>query len=141
MKFLTITILLIACQIIAQAQESPDNIIGVWLNEDNTNKIEIYNVDDTYSGKIVWIAQLENNPGLDPKDKNNPDPEKRNQSILGMDIITGLKYSNGKWKEGTIYTPKKGIYADCEVILPSEDQLILTVSKGFFSKTQKWKRD
>jgi uncharacterized protein (DUF2147 family) len=141
MKQLIIVILALTCQISIQAQESPDKIVGVWLNEDNSNKIEIYKVDDTYSGKIVWIAQLEKNPGLDPKDKNNPDPQKRNQSILGMDIITGLSFSKGKWIDGTIYTPQKGIYAECEVKLSSEDQLILTVSKGFFSKTKAWKRD
>jgi uncharacterized protein (DUF2147 family) len=140
-KFKIIAFFLFACQFIAQAQESPDTIIGVWLNEDNTNKIEIYKIDDTYSGKIVWIAQLENNPELDPKDKNNPDPQKRNQSILGMDIITGLTFSKGKWIDGTIYTPQKGIYAECEVKLSSDDQLFLTVSKGFFSKTKTWKRD
>jgi uncharacterized protein (DUF2147 family) len=144
MKHLTkviIAVILFACQFIAQAQEAPDNIIGVWLNDDKTNKIEIYKANDTYSGKIIWIAQLENNPGLNPKDKNNPNPEKRNQSILGMDIITGLKYSDGKWVKGTIYTPQKGIYADCEVELHSDKQLNLVVSKGMFSKTKTWIRE
>jgi uncharacterized protein (DUF2147 family) len=137
----TLALLLIACQFNIQAQESSDKIVGVWLNEDKTNKIEIYKVDDTYSAKIVWIEQLENNPGLDPRDKNNPDPEKRHQSILGMEIITGLKYSNGKWIDGKIYTPEKGIYADCEVKLPSDDQLNLVVSKGMFSSTKTWFRE
>ena len=86
-------------------------------------------------------AQLKNNPGLNPKDKNNPNPEKRNQSILGMDIITGLKYSDGKWVKGTIYTPQKGIYADCKVELHSDKQLSLVVSKGMFSRTKTWIRE
>ena len=137
----TLALLLIACQFNIQAQESSDKIVGVWLNENKNNKIEMYKVDDTYSAKIVWIEQLENNPGLDPKDKNNPIPERRNQSILGMDIITGLKYSNGKWVKGTIYTPQKGIYADCEVELHSDKQLNLVVSKGIFSRTKTWIRE
>ena len=124
-----------------QAQQPKDNIIGVWLNDDKTYKIEVYKVNDTYSGKIVWIEQLDKNPGLDPKDKNNPIPERRNQSILGMDIITGLKYSDGKWVKGTIYTPQKGIYADCEVELHSDKQLNLVVSKGIFSRTKTWIRE
>jgi uncharacterized protein (DUF2147 family) len=138
---ITIAFLMFACQFNIQAQKSSDKIVGIWLNDDKTNKIEIYKVDDTYSAKIVWIEQLENNPGHDPKDKNNPDPEKRNQSILGMDIITGLKYSDGKWIKGTIYTPQKGIYADCEVELHSDKQLNLVVSKGIFSKTKIWIRE
>lgn len=124
-----------------QAQEPSDKIIGIWLNEDKTNKIKIYKASDTYSGKIVWIAQLEKNPGLNPKDKNNPNPEKRNKSILGMDIITGLTYSDDKWVNGTIYNPQKGIYVDCEVELHSDKQLNLVISKGMFSRTKTWIRE
>jgi uncharacterized protein (DUF2147 family) len=141
LTIVTIAILLFACQFRVYAQESPDNIVGIWLNDDKTNKIEIYKVDDTYSGKIIWIAQLESNPGLNPKDKNNPNPEKRNHSILGMDIITGLSYSDGKWVNGKIYTPEKGMYLDCEIELLSDKKLKLTVSKGMFSRTKTWTRE
>lgn len=123
-----------------QAQEQSDKIVGSWFNEDKTNKIEIYNSNNTYSGKIVWLAKLESNPNLHPKDKNNPNPELRNRNILGMDIINGLQYSDGKWVNGTIYAPKRGIYADCEVELLSNGQLKIIVSKSGFTKTQIWTR-
>lgn len=138
MKYIVTLLLTIGFLNNIQAQEPSDKIVGIWLNEDKTNKIEIYKIDDTYSGKIVWIAQLEKNPGLNIKDKNNPNPEKRNQSILGMDIITGLKYSDDKWINGTVYTPQKGIYAKCKVELFSDNQLNLIVSKGMFSRTKTW---
>lgn len=123
-----------------QAHEKFDEIIGIWLNEDKTNKIEIYKSGDTYFGKIVWIKKLESNPSQQLKDKNNPNPELRNRNILGMDIISGLKYKSGEWVNGTIYTPKKGIYADCNVKLLSNGQLKITVSKSGFTKSQKWTR-
>jgi uncharacterized protein (DUF2147 family) len=138
MKYFIPLITVLIFQFSVYAQKSPDKIIGVWLNEEKTNKIEIYKDGDTYRGRIVWIAQLDNNPGFNPKDKNNPNPEKRNQSILGMDIITGLKYSDGKWLNGIIYNPQKGKYADCKVDLPADTQLNLVVSKGLFSKTKTW---
>ncbi|MGD9327342.1 MAG: DUF2147 domain-containing protein [Cyclobacteriaceae bacterium] len=138
MKYTIPLLTVLIFQFSVYAQKSPDKIIGLWLNDEKTNKIEIYKVGDTYSGKIVWIAQLDKNPGFSPKDKNNPNPEKRNQSILGMDIITGLKYSKGKWLKGSIYNPQKGIYADCKVELPAETRLDLIVSKGVFSKTKTW---
>jgi uncharacterized protein (DUF2147 family) len=141
MRHLVISILFFISQLSIYAQDTSDKIVGIWLNEDKTNKIEIYKVDDTYSGKIIWIAQLENNPDLNPKDKNNPNREKRNQSILGMDIITGLSYSDGKWVNGTIYTPQKGIYAECTVKLLSDNKLSLVVSKGMFSRTKTWIRE
>ncbi|MBN2821053.1 MAG: DUF2147 domain-containing protein [Bacteroidales bacterium] len=123
-----------------QAQQPSDKIVGSWFNEDKTNKIEIYKDGETYSCKIGWLAKLESNPNFHPKDKNNPNPELRNRNILGMDIITGLKYSGEKWVNGTIYTPKRGIYADCEVELLSNGRLKIIVSKSGFTKTQIWTR-
>lgn len=123
-----------------QAQEPSDKILGIWLNEDKTNKIEIYKAGDTYSGKIAWLAKVDDNPNLHPKDKNNPNPELRNRSILGIDIITGMQYSGSKWDRGTIYAPKKGMYADCKAELLSNGQLKIIVSKSGFTKTQIWTR-
>ena len=123
-----------------EAQEPPDKIVGIWLNEDKTNKIEIYKAGISYSGKIVWLSTMESNPKLQPKDKNNPDTKLRNRNILGMEIITGIQYFNGKWVNGTIYSPKKGIYANCKLELLSDQQLKIIVSKSGFTKTQIWTR-
>jgi len=64
----------------------------------------------------------------------------RNRYILGIDIINGLQYSDGKWVNGTIYLPKRGIYADCKVELLSNGRLKIIVSKSGFTKTQIWTR-
>ena len=140
MKHIVLLLLTIGFLNIVQAQQPSDKIVSSWFNEDQTGKIEIYKAGETYSGKIVWLAELEKNPGRSPKDKNNPNPELRNRNILGMDIITGLQYSGGKWINGTIYTPKRGIYADCEVELLSNGRLKIMVSKSGFTKTQIWTR-
>ena len=136
MKHIVIIFLTLSFLNNIQAQQKFDKIVGNWLNEDKTSKIEIYKVGDTYSGKIVWLAELGKNPERKPKDKNNPKPELRNRNILGMDIITGLQYSAGKWVNGTIYTPKRGIYAECEVELLSNERLKIIVSKSGFTRAQ-----
>jgi len=140
MKHIVLLFLTICFLNIVQAQQPSDKIVGSWFNEDKTNKIEIYKDGETYSGKIVWLAKLESNPDFQPKDKNNPNPELRNRNILGMDIITGLQYSGGKWINGTIYTPKRGIYADCKVELLANGSLKIMVSKSGFTKSQIWTR-
>ncbi len=78
---------------------------------------------------------MNGNPRLD---KNNPDPDKRNQKILGLTIITGLKYSKNKWSGGSIYGPNRGQYANCSLILKSSGELQITVTKGVFSETKIW---
>lgn len=120
-----------------KAQIPADKIVGVWLNEDKTTKIEIFKTGNTYSGKIVWLAQPDDANGKPRLDKNNPDPDKKNQKILGLTIISELKYSNNKWTGGTFYGPKRGQYANCSVKLKS-GQLLITVSKGFLSETKIW---
>jgi uncharacterized protein (DUF2147 family) len=123
-----------------QAQQPSDQIVGSWFNEDRTCKMEIYKAGEIYSGKIIWLAELVKNPSGNPKDKNNPNPELRSRNILGMDIINGLQYSGGKWVNGTIYSPKRGIYADCKVELLSKEQLKIMVMKSGFTKIQIWVR-
>jgi uncharacterized protein (DUF2147 family) len=140
MKHIILSFLILGCLCNIQAQASSDQVIGIWFNEDKTNQIEIYKVGDTYSGKIVWLEMIESNPSLQPKDKNNPKPELRKRDILGLDIITGLKHAAGKWINGTIYTPKRGIYADCEVQLLSDGRLKIIVSKSGFTRVQIWTR-
>lgn len=39
-----------------QAQEyQADDILGLWLNEDEDAHIEVYRENDLYYGKIVWL--------------------------------------------------------------------------------------
>jgi uncharacterized protein (DUF2147 family) len=140
MKHVILSLVMLGFLNTIQVQAQSDKIAGLWFNEDKSNKVEIYKAGETYSGKVVWIAKLENNPGLQLKDKNNPKPELRSRDILGMDIITGLKYSGGKWVNGTIYSPKKGIYADCKAEVLSDGRLKLTVTKSGITRTQIWTR-
>ncbi len=140
MKHIALIFLTISILNNIQAQEPSDKIVGSWFNEDKTSKIEIYETSKSYNSKIVWLAELEKNPERKLTDKNNPNPKLRNRNILGMDIITGLQYSGGKWINGTIYTPKRGIYADCEVVLLSNGKLKMIVSKSGIKRTQIWTR-
>jgi len=140
MKHIALIFLTISILNNIQAQEPSDKIVGSWFNEDKTSKIEIYETSKSYNSKIVWLAELEKNPERKLTDKNNPNPKLRNRNILGMDIITGLEYSGGKWVNGTIYTPKRGIYADCEVVLLSNGKLKMIVSKSGIKRTQIWTR-
>jgi uncharacterized protein (DUF2147 family) len=139
MKHFLLTLLAVGFLMNSQAQ-SGEKIVGFWFNEDKTSKIEIYKSGETYAGKIVWLAELEKNPGSKPKDKNNPNPQLRDREIFGLVILSNLKYSGGIWKDGSIYTPKRGAYAECKAELMSDGKLKITASKSGFTKTQIWTR-
>jgi uncharacterized protein (DUF2147 family) len=142
MRKFIIVLLISLINVSAQAGDAPDRILGIWENETKDVKIEIYEKGGKYFGKIVWLSKPNNEDGTPHKDINNPDKKLRNRKIMGMVIISDLKYKNGKWIDGNIYVAKKGKTLDCNIKLSKDNnQLYLTISKGsFFSKTVNWKR-
>ena len=38
----------------------------------------------------------------------NPDPTRRNQLLLGTDLIRNFEFADGKWRHGRIYNPDNG---------------------------------
>ena len=62
---------------LVSAQKQADDVLGLWLTDDGRAKIEIYNENGKYSGKIVWLIQPQDVNGNPPLDTQNPDPEMR----------------------------------------------------------------
>ena len=51
-------------------------------------------------------------------DRENPDPAKRDQPIVGLTILKDFAYGgNNKWKKGTIYEPDNGKSYKCQITL------------------------
>jgi uncharacterized protein (DUF2147 family) len=71
----------------------------------------------------------------------NPDPAKRNRKLEGLEISSGLTYTDGKWK-GTIYDPESGKTYNSQIKLVNENTLELTgyVGLPMFGLTETWKR-
>lgn len=116
-----------------------DKILGNWMLPDNLG-IEIFKKGDKYYGKIVNICGF--NDGQ-KKDIHNPDRSKRNDSLVGKVIISGLEYDqkSGEWINGTIYAPQKGLTLDLTIIKINGKTLEAKGSKFFFSKKITWKRN
>ncbi len=124
------------------AQNNPDELIGKWVNEDATARFEFFKTGNTYSAKIIWLANPKNENGEQKLDKNNPDKKLRNRPIVGLVMLTGLQFSANEtmWIGGKIYGPEKGETVACKIKLSNKNELALTASKSIFSFTKKWKR-
>jgi uncharacterized protein (DUF2147 family) len=137
--FFIISILFVSLSL--HAQSDSERIEGVWLNHLENVKVEIFKRDGKFFGKIVWIDIPKDVDINFPTDKNNPDPKLRSRKIMGLEMITDLKYANGIWEDGKLYSPKKGQTVDCELEISDDNQtLYVTASKGLFSKTLEWTR-
>lgn len=111
-----------------------DALLGQWLTSEAEACIEIINKDGEYEGRIVWLKEPvypEGDPecGSPVRDRKNPDPDKRNQPIMGSTMLKGFVYAGkNKWKNGTIYNAENGKTYKATLTLKEKD--LLTV-RGF----------
>jgi len=112
-----ISIILFAILLVSplSAQDFPK---GIWLTGEENTKIETYEKEGVWYGKIV--------------SSDNP------KAKIGKDVLRGFQQEDGRWK-GKLFAAKRGKILDA-VIEPTVDDLNITVSAGFFTKTLVWKK-
>lgn len=119
-----------------------DAVLGNWVTEEDKALVEVYKCEDKYCGKIVWLKEPKNEEGKDKTDTNNPDPEKRDRGIIGLNIVWGFKYDkDNKWVGGKIYDPDNGKTYSCKMKLEG-DKLKVRGYVGFslLGRTTIWLR-
>ena len=125
------------------SQQISDDICGIWLEEKKESHIEIYKINDMYYGKIVWLANPNNDDGSIKLDKENPDPELKNRNILGLEIIKNLEFiESNYWANGQIYDARTGKTYELNARLKSKDILLLRgfIGLSLIGKTTNWSR-
>ncbi len=112
--------------------QKPDDLVGVWFNEEKDGKVEVYKKSDgKFYGKIVWVKNDYNEDGSKPKrDRKNPDEKLRNRVLYGLVVLTGLQWdaSEKEWVDGLIYDTKSGKTYSCYCKLQPDGTLYF---KGF----------
>ncbi len=120
-------------------------IVGQWKTIDDETKkersiVEIYKVNDSYSGKIIKLQRsLEDDP--DPVcDACDPDDSRYLQKIIGMEIIQDMAFdkSSNEYVDGTILDPESGSEYQCKLWLSEEGTLKVRGYIAFFYRTQTW---
>ncbi len=120
-----------------------DDILGEWRTESRESIIEIYRDGGSYSGKIVWTENPNEENGQPKRDVLNPDPGKRNNTFIGTVIMTGFTFDNDEtWKDGKIYNILSGKTYNAQVTLEDANTLKMRGYLGtpLFGKTVTWKR-
>ena len=149
MRKLIITMLIVLVFSILIAVEA-DMIVGKWNTENNNSIVEITKQDDTFYGKIVWLKEP-NYPAdheyakQEKLDLENPDESKKTRKLVGLEILSGLKYNAKKasWVKGRIYDPESGKTYYCKINQENNDELIIRGSLdkwGLAGRTSIWRR-
>jgi uncharacterized protein (DUF2147 family) len=137
-----IAVLVCGFSVSAMAQMSP---VGLWQtidDKDGTPKSEIRIVENAgvVSGKIEKILDTKAKPGEKCVECTD---ERKDQVILGMEIMRGLKKTEDKdlWEGGTILDPKNGkVYRATVTPIEGGKKLQMRGYIGFFYRTQVWTR-
>ena len=102
------------------AQEKATEITtGIWLTGNDGSKIETYQKDGLWFGKLV-ASDNENAP-------------------LGTEVLRNFSLKDGVW-QGEVYSIKRDQLANA-TIAPSDEALTIEISIAFFSKTLTWKKE
>ncbi len=129
------------------SQVSADKILGFWYTENKKAKIEIYKKEGKYYGKVVELKDPIDPDTKKPKvDKHNPDPAKRNNPIIGLNLIKNFEFKDGYWQNGTIYDPENGKEYSCymEFDDPKNDKKLKVrgyIGFSLIGRTTYWTRD
>ncbi|MGJ5642802.1 DUF2147 domain-containing protein [Formosa sp. S-31] len=135
---LLFTLLITALSLCSYSQ----NILGKWETFDDKTKekkalVEIYKTNDTYFAKIV-------NKYVGERDSRCEKCEgaKKDQPIIGLVIIEGIKKDGDEFNDGTILDPESGDVYSCYLKLVEENKLKVRGYLGLsiLGRTQYWIR-
>lgn len=145
--FLVGFFLLIAASLFAAG---PDDVLGVWLNQEKDAKIEIVKCGEKYCGKVVWLKEpnyppdsKEGIPGTPKLDHNNPHPVLRKAPVIGLQIMRDFTFAGDDlWKSGKVYDPKNGKTYSGKMTLVSPTELHLRgfIGISLLGRTATWTR-
>jgi uncharacterized protein (DUF2147 family) len=123
-------------------EAAPTSPIGRWKTiDDSSHKpkaiVEIYDQGGKLYGKIIKLFR---EPGeeADPKcDKCTG--AKKNQRVIGMVILEGLKQDGDEWKGGTILDPDNGKTYRCKIKLEKGKLKVRGfIGVSLLGRTQYW---
>ena len=143
MKKNILFLVLAICSNVLFAQTSND-ILGIWLNEEEDAKIEVYLEDGKFFGKIVWLLNAKHENGDWMLDEKNPDEDLRSRKKLGMTVMHNLIWDEDdkEWNDGKIYDAREGDTYSLFARVDGDRILNLRGYIGFslFGKTTSWTR-
>ena len=86
----------------APAQRSID---GKYVDQGGYVEITVGPCGNARCGEITRIIRVK--PGESNRDRHNDNPALRNRPIVGINVLSGLRWDDGAWR-GRVYNPEDG---------------------------------
>lgn len=138
MKKLFVIIAAMIMSAASMSAQDADAILGTFLSETGTGKIQLTKAEGKYIGTLIWTKE---DGALDVK---NPDKSLRNKVLVGKVILKDMSWDADKreWRGGTIYDPESGNTYKATVKLKENGDLTLRgyVGAPAFGRNSFWTR-
>ena len=125
----------------AQAHKA-DDILGTWLNEESTGKIELYKEKGKYFGKLVWLKEPNDKKTGQPRtDIENPEAKQKKIPLIGLVNMKNFSFDGTEeWSGGTIYDPKNGKTYKCYIQFETPTKLKVRgyIGVSFIGRNTYW---
>lgn len=140
-RIILLLCLFIVAKTFAQTPEA-DKILGVWLSEDKTGKIDVYKAEGKYYGKLIWGKTMYEPDGTTSrKDVKNKDEKLRSRNLKDLIMLNDFTYHDEAWDGGQIYDPYSGKTYSCTLKLKDSKLNIRGyVGVSLFGRTSVWER-
>ena len=126
-----------------QTTSGADALLGLWLTAEGKARVEITKTGDTYSGKIIWLKEPDED-GKPKVDKKNPDEHLRTRPIIGLEIVYGFTYDDdNEWTGGRVYDPESGNEYKAKMTLVDDKTLKLRgyILIPLLGRSEVWTRE
>ena len=113
-------------------------VTGLWRTDDGSALVEIAACGRQMCGRISRV--LATGPDVPRTDVNNPDPHRRTQPLVGLQILSGFDAKASAWEDGKAYDPKSGNSYNASLRLNRDGSLRVTGCVLFVCQSKRWTR-
>ena len=114
------------------------SIEGLWRTDDGKALVRIAACGQRMCGTIARV--LDTSPDVPRTDVNNPDRNRRNRPIVGLQILSGFTGGPTEWTGGQAYDPKSGSSYKSSLRLNADGSLRVTGCVLFVCRSKRWTR-
>ena len=136
-----------ALAIVAALAASPamaaDPVFGVWLTASKDGKVRIAPCAANPAeacGVVVWGRGPNGEDARTLTDLKNPDPARRAQPVVGLQIISDFRRAGDGWTGGRIYEPQTGRTFKAKMESAGPNALKVAGCVLFFCRSETWTR-
>ena len=121
------------------------SVLGEWATQGYSARVDVRpcpSAPERLCGTITWLWESVDKSGKPTLDANHPDPSRRSQALIGLELLSGFKPGpdSATWVGGQIYNPEDGRTYSSRMRLRSPDVLEVEGCVLILCAKQIWRR-